>query len=1295
MAVWLTMAALLAALLGSAPLSGSARAASGGAPDAPLRLTIDQDDPLLITQLNIGHNLGEGKGFRRDLNDGWSIRQTWAGLPDELKGHTAFVLHPGHNMHANASPATARRWVEDNLAEGRDLGIPLFVLWGESPTLPSDKYEWLEELYRTYPNFMGTVVSELTNTLNDLPRALELANRYGGFHVLGSMEEANLLGSRLEDPDYFASVKPYAKNFIFNPKNIHENFDTANAQAMGLWLSGVVGNWGPYFDGYAYYGCGVFGQGSSGSLSRGDRCSRSQPESVYAMSMLDQWQNGATVFHLENQIDVPATDSRYSPTFYQSVLPAMRYMLTHSGPTRDEVVAETAVAFSESRGTISKLPDTVAARNARTTFYDLYEKAPDALGSQALWYYLRSQGRYGMIPRLPKLADRTLVDRFKTVLTTDSYAELVAGEAKKEFFDARYPAVSRGDAFVQHRNGSWLVYNSRYWDNVHQDASFGLKGDEFTRVDLPDMSPHTFAVVDQGPGRVSLLLDNYRTDRTKDLLRDGGRRDMEFIDGYARYAYIPNPADDDLRTTTVRVHAKSRPVPTVSGYDGHYTYTQAWDENTHVYTLTLEHNGVVDVDLTTAPATDGWTRLTAGDEQVTRTAEAAEAVFDGTSVQWAAAAGSSGSARVLIDGRVYDEDLDLAGAAGNRPFRATGLPNGPHTLRVEGRGIHTRSVHYMPSTEHMLPDVETADFSYASAEDDQDTVYGSDKWRVSDGRMALLPYVFPFFGDVSVYNTNARAEDVVYEAKVTLRKGTSGALMLRGDERTKSSYLLRLDPNRVGEGERAPATTGDVQLILDHSTTLAVNTDVDLVTGRPYDVRFQAVGDRVQAWIDGQQVIDHTVTSAQRRGEGYTGIRIGQRNGGGLGDEVLLDDVRVSRPDGSELYRTDFADWAAAQGWQTESALVLGAEDTRSDFSFPWRWRQDAGRWEVVNTDAFTGGGTGYFTGTAGKGQALVTAGAEAPWAREDAGYLYSSALRVDKGDGAGLLLRVQDDDNLYRVALDTGHDRVTFDRRVEGKWENVAKAPLPAGAGAGAWHIVQVSARGELFTVALDGRRVLTARDRTFQGGGVGYWLPRKGAASFDDARVAALPTTSAAGPVATDVVLGDGEADRHITGFDQLGVKTAKDSAPRLPEKVTALYSDGTRGTVDVNWPDIPAERLAVATTPYADGQTRGRFTVEGRVDGTGLKAEALVTVMPKLSQPLRTTLAYDPAKPALPAQTFTGVRFDAGGGVTFSRQVYVRWDQAITVSPDGTGEQRLTGTIADHPWEKATAEVTLTGS
>ncbi|WP_182904072.1 glycosyl hydrolase family 98 C-terminal domain-containing protein [Microbispora sp. H10830] len=1285
------ISALVALILGAVMLV----AVPAQADDVPLRLTIDNAHPLLITQVLIGYNFGEDPGFRRDLNDGWNIRQSWAALPDELKGNTAFVLHPGHSQWADAKPEVARRWVEDNLAEGRDLGIPMFVLWGESPTAPADSYEWIEKLYQTYPNFVGTVVSELTGTLNTLPKILEVAHRYGGFHVLGSMEEANLLGARLEDQAYWDSVRPYAENFIFNPKNMHENFDTSNAQALGAWLAGEIGNWGPYFDGYAYYGCNVFGQGSYTSLSRGDRCSRSQPETVYAMAMLDQWQNGATVFHLENQLDVPAPGNLYSPVFYQSILPAMRYILSHPGPTREQVLAKTKIAFSEKEGTISSLPDTVSARNARTTFFDLYEKVPDALGGQGLWYYLRSSGRYGIVPRLPKLAPQEIVDKIPTIVTKSSYsAQLTAGDAKRAFFDAKYPEISSGDAFVQRWDDQWLVYNSRYMDNVNQDAVLHLGGPDFTRLDMPEITPHTYAMIDASDHRLTMQVDDYRSDRSQDLMRDDGRRDMEFIRDYPKYAYVPNAADRQLRTTTIRVHATKRPVLTISGYDGHYTYEQQWNENTGVYTLTLKHNGVVNVDLSTQVNTDGWTsvedespggtgsarpwiRFGDGDNRVIKHGHTQEVAFDGTTVQWALL---GKNATVTIDG------ADYSGVT-----RATGLPNGPHTLRVDGPGVRIRDLAYVPSVEHMLTDIHDDDFSYATAAEDQDTVYGSDKWRVADGQLKLLPYVFPFFGDVSVYNTDVKAQDVVYEAKMTLLKGTTGQLMLRADEKNKTSYMLRLDPNRVGEGERASATTGDVQLILDHATQLAVNTSVDLVTGRQYAVRFQAIGDRIQAWIDGNLVIDYTVTAAQRRGAGYTGIRIAQRNGGGMGDFVLLDDVRLTDPDGTELYHSDFADWDAAKGWITEGALVFGARDTRSSFEFPWRWQAASGTWKVVNTDAFTGGETGYYTGAAGDADALVTAGDDAAWAA-GGGYLYSSQVRIDDGDAAGLLFRVQDAGNLYRATLDAAHQRVTVDRRVKGEWTQVSSAAAPVDLAADRWYAVRVSARGPLITVTVNGRQALSAQDATFAKGGVGYYLPAGAKGSFDDARVAVLPALPAAGPDTVAVIAKDGVAGRHVVGYDVQGVKTAKDAQPALPETVTALYSDGTRGEVAVTWPEIAADRLAVATTPFADGQSRGKFTVEGTVEGTTRKPSLPVTVMPKLAQPITTTLKYNPAKPALPAQTFNNVVFDAGGGVTFTRFVYVRWDRPITVSAGGEQAQTLTGTIADHPWEKAKATVTL---
>ena len=273
-----------------------------------------------------------------------------------------------------------------------------------------------------------------------------------------SKEEDNVLGSKLEGQTYWNSVVPYAANFIYSPKDVHKNFDAANTQALGDWLSGVVGNWGPYFDAYTYYGCGIQGQPTNGG---GDRCSRSYPEEAIGQTMLDQYLQGATVYTLENQLDNPAVGDLYTPTFWQSVLPAFRYIIAHPAPSKSQVAANIKVAFSESAGNVYGLPDTTSGR---VTFFEgLSENVPDIANTQGLFYYPRSSGRYYAVPRLPKLASSSVVSEFPSVITSTGYQASLQGlTAKQAYFNARYPTFASGDAFVEHIGSQYLVYNNHY-----------------------------------------------------------------------------------------------------------------------------------------------------------------------------------------------------------------------------------------------------------------------------------------------------------------------------------------------------------------------------------------------------------------------------------------------------------------------------------------------------------------------------------------------------------------------------------------------------------------------------------------------------------------------------------------------------------------------------------------------------------------------------------------------------------------------------------------------------------------
>ena len=1294
----LALAAPLA-VAGIAPALPAAAATASPQPDAPMRMTVDASHPMLITQVVMGHNIGFDTDFTRDDNQrGWNIQQAWAGVPDELKPSMVFVLHPGHNSFLTTD--AARGWVEDNLKEGVDLGIHMMVLMGETPTAPADSLNWIESLYQNYPNFIGTDVSELTNQTGAIPGLLKLANEYGGYHVQGSMEEANILGSKLETQSYWDSIKPYAQNFIYTPKNIHDNFDSANAQAMGDWLSGVVGNWGPYFDGYAFYGCGIYGTAAANtSLSLGDRCSRSEPEAVLAMAMLDQWQQGARVFQVENQLDMPGMDSLYGPSFYQSVLPAMRYMLSHAGPSQQAVMSNVKVAFSEKNGNINSLTDVRNGRDVEPTLFDVSEKTPNALQSQDLWYYTRANGRYYQIPRIPKLADQSVLDALTsagaTVIDAPYYnANLTTGDAHYAFFNAKYPQISSGDAFVQNIGNSWLIYNSDYADNFQQDAFVPLKNSDFSELDLTKMGAASYAAVTQSTHALDIQLNNYQDDRTKDLLKDGNnsKRSMEWIDDYMKYSYVPNPQDTALRTDTLQVSSPTPPMLTISGYDKHYTYSQDWNAATHVYTLTVQHNGVVNIHLGTQRTDNGWTTVDGASASISydnqwnspspqHQGTGASFTADGTSFRWTAPAGKGGSADVTIDGVPYATGLAVP-AAGGVVFEATGLSNEAHTITISNRrgDVRIASLAYVPSTEQMLNDVSLADFTYASEAEDQGTVWGDTHWTVSNGAMKILPYVSPWFGDETIYNTVGKYQDVTYEAKLQSGKGTPVNLMVRADPIAKTSYMLRLDPTNSGGN-------GEVTLVRDDSTVLAADTGAALNTGTWYDVKIQATGNRIQGWIDGTQVIDYTDTSSSARlTAGYTGVRVESKNVGGAGDFEYVDDVSV-QSGGSTVYTSDFSSWDAARTWITEGPLVFGAADNRTSLNFPWEWKATSGSWKVVKSDVRTNGLSGIYSGAATSNAESVTLAGSSDWSNE----IYSSMVRLTGGDQVGLVLRAADTDNQYRVIADAETNTLKLVDVTNGKKKTLASTGFTVPRDT--WFNIKVTAEGGLIVANVNGKDMLTVNDDGHPKGQVGYYLFKTGTADFDDARIVDLPASSAApGPVALSVTGADqAMGPTHITGVVPVTVKTAKDSAPALPAMVSAISSDGSRDEVPVTWASIDPASYATATTPYADGPTRGTFTVAGSIPGSSVEAVATVTVMPKLAAPLTSKYTYDPANPGLPPITFTNVAYDAGGGVTYKRQVYVRWDQAIAVTADSP-TQTLTGTIEGDPWEKATASIAL---
>ncbi|MCL2747609.1 MAG: hypothetical protein FWE59_03025, partial [Oscillospiraceae bacterium] len=455
--------------------------AAAAADDDSFRRPINSDNPLLMITVPMGHNYAWDPAFRRDVNyRAQDFKQIWTQIPEDVRPYVGLVLHFGAVYNRIVSVVEARDWIEHNVAAAGQLDIPVYLIYGGTrsramvtlnagdPDIAvrgQDRWAFLRYLYETYPNFCGTTTSEQTgdNVVTDTTLLVELAAQYGGHHIYSSQEHQNVLegGSQLNSQSGYDRMKAVGKHLIWVPKRMRNSNNYDDSLGMGMVLDGVAGGWGPYFDGYNWRPQNYFGYG----ISWADCRSRLMPELDSARYMIDAAMNGATVIHFENQMDLPATNSILTPLFWQSVLPAFRYMLAIDIPDREALFEMSNIAFSNHRVALKTLltggTSTTTINTDEPGCFDFYEGLYEILkghndntGSN-LSHFGRSSGRYGMIPILPKFASAATRARFeddpgKLLLTSDNYRTLLPDlAAKVALFDTYYPEVSTGELTVQ------------------------------------------------------------------------------------------------------------------------------------------------------------------------------------------------------------------------------------------------------------------------------------------------------------------------------------------------------------------------------------------------------------------------------------------------------------------------------------------------------------------------------------------------------------------------------------------------------------------------------------------------------------------------------------------------------------------------------------------------------------------------------------------------------------------------------------------------------------------------------
>jgi hypothetical protein len=109
---------------------------------------------------------------------------------------------------------------------------------------------------------------------------------------------------------------------------------------------------------------------------------------------------------------------------------------------------------------------------------------------------------------------------------------------------------------------------------------------------------------------------------------------------------------------------------------------------------------------------------------------------------------------------------------------------------------------------------------------------------------------------------------------------------------------------------------------------------------------------------------------------------------------------------------------------------------------------------------------------------------------------------KVDQA--CGLVFRYLDENNYYVTRANALEDNVRFYHVIAGKRSELAS--WSGRVTSGSWHELNVNAKGDLFEISWDGKKVIEARDKTFsQTGKIGLWTKADSVTYFDDLTVEA----------------------------------------------------------------------------------------------------------------------------------------------------------------------------------------------
>ncbi len=534
----------------------------------------------------------------------------WSLLPEDFRPYCAVMMAAGSGV--STSP------LFDELAKLQDAGIPVVIsVQGDEVDSPPTRLETIAKAFEKFPNLIGCRACELScgpgltpperRNLIDLIRLCGQHRALLHWQDMGyPYQREHIFMQAGRDRELFSALVENGDSVVLTEKNNGwGKYHQTRSLVLGMWASGIVGNWGFNAEDWWWFEQGygerfVPSKGRRGYAPRhgaGLKVTKgwefasalSCPDIFYAQNVLCAIAGGATVYSFESSHAYASTDRngdyRLTPAWKHSIFPLLEAMLEHHLiPEREQVIARMKVAYQDSGEEGTELDGTGEA-----LYRPLYgSREPDQaiLAGKLSSSLIPRTGRYFYLPVVPKLAPEKARARFRHVIRPRQFAD---ARAQRTYFDKLFPAESSGDALVLHINDAWYVTNTNENRNVAEDFRFQPSAGGASLELSGRLEPHSMLVAAERGGKLILLVNNYLV---KTHIWDEPRPDDFNIPGYLQ-RYVTNPDDQERRTTTLKLAVPGDHAPSLSPLTRHGSVESSWHAEARALEIRLNHNGPV------------------------------------------------------------------------------------------------------------------------------------------------------------------------------------------------------------------------------------------------------------------------------------------------------------------------------------------------------------------------------------------------------------------------------------------------------------------------------------------------------------------------------------------------------------------------------------------------------------------------------------------------------------------------------------------------------------------------------